>query len=150
MINQNHFSIQRISSPRPPPGSTLTSPRPSLASCSVLKPKTALLSHGILDPTSLTRTHVSFSQVCLLPLKDSEASLLEVGEETSSCGDCVSGPKSCTCSSDVACSVDAEYLVHLELEVRSCLFQKFLDISKKVTLEEDCQNLCVADPDCSW
>ena len=43
--------------------------------------------------------------------------LLEVGEETSSCSDCVSGPKSCTCSEDVACSVDAEYLVHLELEV---------------------------------
>merc|ERR1711872_83237 len=27
----------------------------------------------------------------------------EIGEETSSCADCVSGPKSCTCSSDVAC-----------------------------------------------
>merc|ERR1711872_439659 len=59
----------------------------------------------------------------------------EVGEETSSCSDCVSGPKSCTCSEDVACSVDAEYLVHLELEV---------------ALEEECQDMCVADPDCTW
>merc|ERR1711990_573236 len=59
----------------------------------------------------------------------------EIGEETSSCADCVSGPKSCTCSSDVACSVDAEYLVHLQLEV---------------SLEEECQDLCVADPECSW
>merc|ERR1712037_698812 len=59
----------------------------------------------------------------------------EIGEETSGCADCVSGPKSCTCSSDVSCSVDAEYLVHLQLEV---------------SLEEECQDLCVAEPDCSW
>ena len=62
----------------------------------------------------LSRYKISYQKEYIL-------SVSEIGEETSSCADCVSGPKSCTCSSDVACSVDAEYLVHLELEVRLCL-----------------------------
>merc|ERR1711936_930624 len=66
----------------------------------------------------------------------------EVGEETSSCSDCVSGPKSCTCSQDVACSVDAEYLVHLELEVDQPDL-KMNEMEKvKVALEEECQDMC--------
>merc|ERR1711936_761893 len=66
----------------------------------------------------------------------------EIGEETSSCADCVSGPKSCTCSEDVACSVDAEYLVHLELEVDQPDL-KMNEMEKvKVALEEECQDMC--------
>jgi len=55
--------------------------------------------------------------------------------ETSDCPDCVSGPKSCTCSDSIACSFDSEFLINILTEVAS---------------EEACQDLCAKDVDCSW
>jgi len=55
--------------------------------------------------------------------------------ETSDCPDCVSGPKSCTCSDSIACSFDNEYLINILTDVAS---------------EETCQDLCARDVDCSW
>lgn len=59
-----------------------------------------------------------------------------IGDETSrECSDCVSGPKSCTCSNSVACSFDDEFLI---------------DILTKIATEEECQDLCARESKCSW
>jgi len=58
------------------------------------------------------------------------------GDETSGeCDDCVSGPKSCTCSDSVACSFDDEFLI---------------DILTEIATEEECQDLCARESKCSW
>ena len=75
--------------------------------------------------------------------------LSEIGEETSSCADCVSGPKSCTCSSDVACSVDAEYLVHLELEVRLLSLNHILNVKTNMAKCKRCRWKKIAKT-CAW
>ena len=59
-----------------------------------------------------------------------------IGDETSGeCSDCVSGPKSCTCSYSVACSFDDEFLIEILTEIAT---------------EEECQDLCAREPNCSW
>ena len=58
-----------------------------------------------------------------------------IGETTDECPDCISGPKSCTCSDGVACSFDDQY---------------FIDILTEIATEEQCQDLCARDPNCTW
>ena len=58
------------------------------------------------------------------------------GNETSeNCFDCVSGPKSCTCSHNFSCSFDNEVLI---------------DILTEIATEEECQDLCARESKCSW
>ena len=57
-----------------------------------------------------------------------------IGDPTQ-CSDCISGPKSCTCSNNVICSLHEDYL---------------LDMVKDVSTEEQCQELCRSNPQCSW
>ena len=58
-----------------------------------------------------------------------------IGETSDECPDCISGPKSCTCSDGVACSFDDQY---------------FIDILTEIATEEQCQELCARDPKCYW
>ena len=51
------------------------------------------------------------------------------------CNDCVSGPKSCTCSESFACSF---------------LDNNLIEILYDVTSEECCQDRCARDPLCTW
>ena len=56
-------------------------------------------------------------------------------ESSANCFDCVSGPKSCTCSHNISCSFDNEVLI---------------DILTEIATEEECQDLCAREPKCSW
>ena len=58
-----------------------------------------------------------------------------IGDSSDECPDCISGPKSCTCSDSVACSFDGQYLI---------------DILTEVATEEQCQDLCARDTNCTW
>ena len=49
------------------------------------------------------------------------------------CKDCISGPASCTCSSNLACSADADNII---------------DVVPGVELERDCQDFCSGSPSC--
>ena len=55
--------------------------------------------------------------------------------EPSPCEDCVSGPKSCTCSGDYSCTTLGETLVDLMFDVLS---------------EEACQDICARTSQCTW
>ena len=59
-----------------------------------------------------------------------------IGETSDECPDCISGPKSCTCSESVACSFDGQYLIDL--------------ILTEISTEEQCQDLCARDTNCTW
>ena len=59
-----------------------------------------------------------------------------IGEEASEeCPNCISGPKSCTCSDSIACSFHDEYLI---------------DFLTEISTEEQCQDMCARDNNCSW
>jgi len=55
--------------------------------------------------------------------------------QTTSFPNCVSGPRSCLCSEPEECEVTAD---------------NELDIVPQVSQEEDCRDLCAANPDCSF
>lgn len=60
--------------------------------------------------------------------------LVSIGEPNP-CEDCVSGPKSCTCSGDYSCNTLGETLVDFVFDVLS---------------EEACQDICARTSQCTW
>ena len=79
------------------------------------------------------------------------SSLSEIGEETSGCADCVSGPKSCTCSSGTLPHLlTSLYLNHLTCSPQSTHFTSFTSPAYQCSPHLYLNHLtCSSDVSCS-